>query len=75
MLIQTCKASTRGIYFLQQLIRLIQGLGYHVICEGVETQEQAQILREAGCREAQGFLFSKPLPLEAYEALVYGQQA
>ena len=75
VLIQTCKASDRGIYFLQQLIRLIQGLGYHVICEGVETQEQAQILREAGCREAQGFLFSKPLPLEAYEAFVYGRQA
>ena len=50
---------------LEQAVRAVKKKVYPFV--------KAQILREAGCREAQGFLFSKPLPLEAYEALVYGQ--
>lgn len=50
---------------------MIHGLGYRVVCEGVETREQADFLREAGCEEAQGFYFARSLPLEEYEALVY----
>lgn len=43
-------------------------LPYRVVCEGGETREQAGFLREAGCEEAQGFYFARPLPLEEYEA-------
>lgn len=46
-------------------------LPYRVVCEGVGTREQADFLREAGCEEAQGFYFARPLPLEECEALVY----
>ena len=67
--ITNCTTSRRGIYFLQRIIEMIQGLGYHVICEGVESEEQAQILRAAGCKEAQGYLFSKPLTIEKYEEM------
>jgi EAL domain-containing protein (putative c-di-GMP-specific phosphodiesterase class I) len=35
-----------------------------VIGEGVETQEQLDILREKGCDIAQGFFFSRPLPAQ-----------
>lgn len=45
-----------------------------VVCEGVGTREQADFLREAGCEEAQGFYFARPLPLEEYEALVYPEE-
>ena len=72
--ITNCTTSRRGIYFLQRIIEMIQGLGYHVICEGVESEEQAQILREAGCKEAQGYLFSKPLTIEKYEEFVYSKE-
>ena len=58
----------KKVYFLQSFIRMIHGLGYRVVCEGVETREQAGFLREAGCEEAQGFYFARPLPLEEYEA-------
>ncbi len=63
-----CTTSEKKVYFLQSFIRMIHGLGYRVVCEGVETREQAGFLREAGCEEAQGFYFARPLPLEEYEA-------
>jgi EAL domain-containing protein (putative c-di-GMP-specific phosphodiesterase class I)/GGDEF domain-containing protein len=42
-------------------IGMAHGLGMRVVAEGVETESQAAFLREAGCEELQGFLFSTPL--------------
>ncbi|MCD8348248.1 MAG: EAL domain-containing protein [Lachnospiraceae bacterium] len=70
--ITRCESSEKGIYFLKQIISMVKGLGYRVICEGVETEDQIAILREAGCEEAQGYWFSKPLPMSEYEKLMYG---
>jgi EAL domain-containing protein (putative c-di-GMP-specific phosphodiesterase class I) len=44
-----------------------RNLGLEVVAEGVETTAQADFLRSEGCHELQGFLFSKPLPKEAFE--------
>ena len=41
------------------------------LCEGVETEEQFEFLKEAGCEYAQGYYFSKPMPLE--ESRMYTQ--
>jgi EAL domain-containing protein (putative c-di-GMP-specific phosphodiesterase class I) len=38
--------------------------------EGVETAEQLQAVREEGCNEAQGWLFSRPVPAEQARALI-----
>ena len=49
------------------VIGLARNLGIEVIAEGVETQEQAEFLRERGCRLMQGYLFARPGPPEAIE--------
>jgi EAL domain-containing protein (putative c-di-GMP-specific phosphodiesterase class I) len=45
-------------------------LGLKVIAEGVELEEQLAYLRDHDCDQIQGFLFSKPLPVGEFEALV-----
>ena len=43
------------------ILALGKTLGMRVIAQGVETQNQADFLREAGCTIAQGFLYTQPL--------------
>ena len=50
------------------IISIGQQLKHKVIAEGVETPEQLAFLRETGCDEVQGYLFSAPLTAEAFEA-------
>jgi EAL domain-containing protein (putative c-di-GMP-specific phosphodiesterase class I) len=44
------------------ILAMAQSLRLPVVAEGVETLEQAEFLRERGCDELQGYLFSKPVP-------------
>ncbi|MHB1102726.1 MAG: putative bifunctional diguanylate cyclase/phosphodiesterase [Devosia sp.] len=55
---------------VRSLIGLAHDIGLEIIAEGVETNEQANFLRLEGCDEAQGFLFAKPVPSAAFEALL-----
>ncbi|MEW6689030.1 MAG: EAL domain-containing protein [Pseudomonadota bacterium] len=52
------------------IISLAQALRLKVVAEGVETEEQAQLLRLLRCDQMQGYLFSPPLPLDEVEALL-----
>jgi diguanylate cyclase (GGDEF)-like protein/PAS domain S-box-containing protein len=45
-----------------EIVRLAHVLALEVVAEGVETAEQAQFLREAGCESMQGFLVARPMP-------------
>jgi diguanylate cyclase (GGDEF)-like protein len=45
------------------IVGLSRALGVHTIAEGVETENQATLLRAAGCEAVQGFLFGRPAPL------------
>lgn len=52
---------------IEGAVAMIKSLGVKVIAEGVETQEQADFLRQTGCDVAQGYLFSKPMAVDAFE--------
>jgi EAL domain-containing protein (putative c-di-GMP-specific phosphodiesterase class I) len=52
------------------IISLAQGLRLKVVAEGVETEQQAHLLRLLRCDQVQGFLFSPPVPAEKIETLL-----
>jgi diguanylate cyclase len=54
---------------VKAIIQLAKSLGLETIAEGVETESVAQLLRMMGCQNAQGYLWSRPLPANSAEAL------
>ncbi len=60
-------AGPQGLALVSTVINLAHSLGLKVVAEGVETEEQSSLLRLLGCDEMQGFLFSKPVPIEIFE--------
>jgi diguanylate cyclase (GGDEF)-like protein len=54
----------RKIKIVQSILLLGKGLGIDVVAEGVETAQQADLLRRLGCERAQGYFFARPAPLE-----------
>jgi len=60
----------------QTIITMGQSLGLNVIAEGVETEAQRIFLEQHGCHTYQGYLFSRPVPLDQFNTLVQrGSQA
>jgi diguanylate cyclase (GGDEF)-like protein len=55
---------------VQMMITLAHAFRLKVVAEGVESEEQAKMLHLLGCDQMQGYLFSKPLPVEALIALL-----
>ena len=50
---------------LSELMRMATSLGFDTVCEGVETKEQVEFLREIGCSKLQGYFFCKPIAFDA----------
>lgn len=57
---------------LEAIISMAHTLNIEVVAEGVEKDEQLQFLERAGCDYAQGYLFSTPLPQDAFKKLLRG---
>jgi diguanylate cyclase (GGDEF)-like protein/PAS domain S-box-containing protein len=59
---------SQGLALVSTIIGLAHALKLDVVAEGVETDEQSRLLRVLNCDEMQGFLFSRPVPADVFEA-------
>ncbi len=55
---------------VKAIVALSKSYHFEVLAEGVETKAQFDYLREIGCHSFQGYLFSKPLPIDAFQDLL-----
>ena len=62
--------SKSGKVYIDTIIKMGHSLGMKLIAEGVETKEQLAFLKEVECNAFQGYLCSKPLPIQEFEELV-----
>jgi diguanylate cyclase (GGDEF)-like protein/PAS domain S-box-containing protein len=60
----------RSLSIVRSIITIARDLGLEVVSEGVETQEQLDLLRELGCEFVQGYLYSKPLDADSTERML-----
>lgn len=58
------------LQIVRTIIELARVLGMDVVAEGIETNEQYDLLHQMGCRFGQGYLFAKPMPAEETGALL-----
>jgi diguanylate cyclase (GGDEF)-like protein/PAS domain S-box-containing protein len=63
-------SDANGASIVRATVALAHGLGLNVIAEGIETEAQRNFLKLIACDEGQGYLFSKPLPGDAFGALL-----
>lgn len=62
----------RSTQIISSMLEMAHSLHLPVVVEGVETNEQANMLRQMGARYAQGFLYYRPMPAKDFEVLLDG---
>nr|WP_280922383.1 GGDEF domain-containing phosphodiesterase [Sedimentibacter acidaminivorans] len=55
---------------VSNVVNLAKNLKLNVVSEGVDSDAQVEFLKNIGCDMAQGFIFSKPIPIDEYECLI-----
>lgn len=70
--VPTDRDQGRSTQIISSMLEMAQSLHLPVEVEGVETNEQANMLRQMGARYAQGFLYYRPMPAKDFEALLDG---
>lgn len=71
--LEEVETSAKSKIIITQVVSMAKKINMHTVCEGVETEKQADFLREIHCEVAQGFLFSKPVSAEEFESKITGQ--
>ncbi|MBF0381132.1 MAG: EAL domain-containing protein [Magnetococcales bacterium] len=71
--IQNLEQESNNAAFISAIISMAKQLELHVVAEGVENQQQLQILKDHGGTEVQGFLYSPPLGSAAFLGLLKGR--
>lgn len=62
--------SRRSNIIVEQVVEMAKRMEIKTLCEGVETKKQLSFLKRIGCDMAQGYLFSKPIPMEEFEKMI-----
>lgn len=70
--VPTDRDQGRSTQIISSMLEMAQSLHLPVVVEGVETNGQANMLRQMGARYAQGFLYYRPMPAKDFEALLDG---
>jgi EAL domain-containing protein (putative c-di-GMP-specific phosphodiesterase class I) len=68
--VRNIQGNSKNIAITNSIINMAHQLDLRVVAEGVETLEELAVLRDLGCDEIQGYLFSPPIPALEFEALV-----
>ncbi len=62
----------KSLHMLYNLIHMVNDIGMLSVVEGVETEEQKEIVKDFGCKVIQGYYYDKPMPKEELEAKLLG---
>lgn len=68
--IQEIPANHKSTVIVHSLITMMRELGVNLVAEGIETQEQFDLLQKFKCQLGQGYIFSKPVPQKDFETLL-----
>ena len=67
------RAPHYALALVEAIVKLAQNLDVELVAEGIETQEQFELLRELGCHVGQGFFFARPMPEYEFAVLLKQQ--
>lgn len=67
-------ANEREQAVIREIVHMARALGMQVCAEGVETADQVKFLKSIHCNKAQGYLYSRPVDLEAFEKYALKKQ-
>lgn len=70
--LQKSENDRKNRIILERIVMLAKDLGMKVLTEGVENEQQVEFLSKVGCDLFQGFLFSRPIPVEEFEEKYFG---
>lgn len=70
-LMETANSTKQKVVFAA-IAQMAEGLEMEVVVEGVENQENVDLMKEFGCTIAQGFLFARPMPQDDFENIYKG---
>ena len=68
--LNTQENNQRAKEIIAGTVKMLKSLNITIVAEGVETREQALFLRDIGCDMGQGYLFSKPVPIEEFKNML-----
>ncbi|MCM1043896.1 MAG: EAL domain-containing protein [Candidatus Gastranaerophilales bacterium] len=64
---------TRQVHIMKNIVNLAKDLNAQVVCEGVETEDDTELMMEIGAYVAQGYRYCKPVPEDVFEKMLSGE--